>query len=303
MRALLLLCSLFFLSMQTIDAQLLWKISKKGQPDSYLFGTHHLIPLSILDSKPEVEKAYQKAEVVIGEIDISEMSNPILMSYYQSAMMMPKDSLLNKIVPEAELQVIVEGVKKQGLPIPESSIVGMRPNTISTFLSVTISTKAIQKLFPTNGQQNAIDFLFQQKAQKDGKQIIGLETMKFQTDVLLKSKSFKESLDELLKMFDCMENTDMVKHAIDLTEAYIKEDINKMYAFTYDSSICPSLKPSDKDLDILLYNRNNNWIKLLTNNFLPKQSNFIAVGALHLPGNKGLIKLLEKEGYKLTPIQ
>ena len=76
-----------------------------------------------------------------------------------------------------------------------------------------------------------------------------------------------------------------------------------MYAFTYDSSICPSLKPSDKDLDILLYNRNNNWIKLLTNNFLPKQSNFIAVGALHLPGNKGLIKLLEKEGYKLTPIQ
>ena len=36
---------------------------------------------------------------------------------------------------------------------------------------------------------------------------------------------------------------------------------------------------------------------------LPEKSILIAVGAGHLPGEKGVINLLRKEGYEVTPVE
>ena len=54
--------------------------------------------------------------------------------------------------------------------------------------------------------------------------------------------------------------------------------------------------------DILLYHRNQNWVKKLKT-LLPEKSILVAVGAGHLPGEKGVINLLRKEGYKVTPVE
>jgi len=54
--------------------------------------------------------------------------------------------------------------------------------------------------------------------------------------------------------------------------------------------------------DILLYNRNRNWIVKLKD-LLPRKSMVIAVGAGHLPGENGVINLLRKEGFKVTPVK
>ena len=53
--------------------------------------------------------------------------------------------------------------------------------------------------------------------------------------------------------------------------------------------------------DILLYNRNRNWVAKLKT-LLPSKALVIAVGAGHLPGEQGLINLLRKEGYNVTPV-
>ena len=54
--------------------------------------------------------------------------------------------------------------------------------------------------------------------------------------------------------------------------------------------------------DLLLNNRNKNWVKQLKE-IMKNESVFVAVGAGHLVGEKGLIKLLKKEGYKVEPLQ
>jgi uncharacterized protein len=54
--------------------------------------------------------------------------------------------------------------------------------------------------------------------------------------------------------------------------------------------------------DVLLTNRNRNWVVKL-NTLLKDKALVIAVGAGHLPGDKGLINLLRKEGYTLTPVE
>ena len=56
------------------------------------------------------------------------------------------------------------------------------------------------------------------------------------------------------------------------------------------------------DNDILLNNRNRNWVKQLKT-IMKKESVFVAVGAGHLVGESGVIALLKKEGYTLTPIE
>jgi uncharacterized protein YbaP (TraB family) len=53
--------------------------------------------------------------------------------------------------------------------------------------------------------------------------------------------------------------------------------------------------------DLLLYNRNRNWVSKLSD-LMVSNSLVVAVGAGHLPGDKGVINLLRKAGYKVEPV-
>ncbi len=58
----------------------------------------------------------------------------------------------------------------------------------------------------------------------------------------------------------------------------------------------------DQFADVLLYNRNRNWVNKMET-LMPEKSVVIAVGAGHLPGEFGVIKLLRKAGYKVEPVK
>ena len=52
------------------NAQLLWKISGNGlEKPSYVFGTHHVAPASMLDSIPGFNQAIADCDVVYGEVE------------------------------------------------------------------------------------------------------------------------------------------------------------------------------------------------------------------------------------------
>ena len=54
-------------------------------------------------------------------------------------------------------------------------------------------------------------------------------------------------------------------------------------------------------LELLLYSRNRNWIPLIRKHMEEKVC-LIAVGAGHLGGPNGILRLLQKESYILTPM-
>ena len=82
-----------------------------------------------------------------------------------------------------------------------------------------------------------------------------------------------------------------------MIEAYKAQDIEKLGEY---------VKEDDGGLanyeDILIYNRNRNWVTKLKT-LMPEKSLLIAVGAGHLAGEKGVIKLLRKEGYTVRPVK
>ena len=82
----------------------------------------------------------------------------------------------------------------------------------------------------------------------------------------------------------------------EMLKAYKDQDLVKLEAM---------LMKSDAEIssftDILLYNRNRNWVKKMKD-LLKGKSLVFAVGAGHLPGDQGVISLLRKEGYTVQPV-
>src|SRR6185436_13857964 len=115
------------------------------------------------------------------------------------------------------------------------------------------------------------------------KRVEGLETMSYQASIF-DSIPYKLQAEQLVKYVkdenDSKEKAD--KQFEEMTEAYKSQDIEKLGEFINE----------DEGLggygDILLYNRNRNWVKKLKV-IMPDKSVVIAVGAGHLAGEKGVI--------------
>ncbi|MEO6931462.1 MAG: TraB/GumN family protein, partial [Chitinophagaceae bacterium] len=82
----------------------------------------------------------------------------------------------------------------------------------------------------------------------------------------------------------------------ELVAVYKDQDLAKIQAMTVQEDGVLS-----EYLDLLLYNRNADWAKKMSK-LMPLNSILFAVGAAHLPGDKGVISLLKKQGYTLTPM-
>lgn len=144
--------------------------------------------------------------------------------------------------------------------------------------------------------QVAMEQLVMEEAKKKNKRIDGLETMAYQLSIF-DSIPYKLQAKELLKGISTgKKEADGEKEFRELMEAYKAQDLTKLGNM---------ISKSDDGLlqyeDLLLGNRNRNWVAKLKT-LLQEKSLVVAVGAGHLPGEKGLINLLRKEGYKVTPV-
>ena len=84
------------------------------------------------------------------------------------------------------------------------------------------------------------------------------------------------------------------KGLLKMTEQYQKAEIKKLYK--------SGLKSAKGLKKLLIYDRN----LIMAERFythIKEQSMFYAVGAGHLGGEKGLLRLLKKRGLKVKPVQ
>jgi hypothetical protein len=83
----------------------------------------------------------------------------------------------------------------------------------------------------------------------------------------------------------------------DMMKAYKEQDLDKL-----GEMITKSESGMMEYQDLLLNNRNRNWVEKLKK-IMPDHAVVVAVGAGHLPGEKGVISLLRKAGYTVTPVE
>ena len=144
--------------------------------------------------------------------------------------------------------------------------------------------------------EDSTDFLdqyFMKQAKKDGKEIIGIETIEEQIKAL-DLIPLKEQAKMMLEMVE-PDTTKKESSPEDLVDIYARGDLDAIYNFYRKEDLSNTFNAA------LITDRNHRMADRI-DSIMHKKTLFTAVGALHLPGNEGVINLLRKKGYTLTPI-
>lgn len=276
------------------ETGLLWKIwgNNLEQP-SYLYGTHHLVPLSFLDSIDGLDEAFMATEQTIGELDMnntSEMQMQLMM-----ASLMPDEYSYNNLMNEDDQKFLDETLKEYvGAGLEQLG--QMKPAMLNTLLSVMM----YKKLYPSDEGGLSMDEHFQKEARNRHRQTLGLESVQDQIDVLFGLQTIERQAESLLCS---IKNIDYGKKQMDkLMKAYYAQNLTaiaKLYEEEDPNNPCPS---SEEEKDKMNKKRNQKWMEKLPE-MINNKSSFIAVGCLHLVGEDGLINMLRKEGYEVEAVR
>lgn len=266
---------------------LLWKISGNGlERPSYLFGTIHMLCKDDAFISKNLKNAILNADKVYLELD---MDNMFEMLGVMGKMKMNNDTTLADLLTPEEYNKVKEYFEQGNSLLPFSMLETYKPM---------VATSMLAQSSMSCDQTVAMEQLIMEEASKESIEIKGLETMAYQMSIF-DSIPYKIQALELLKMISAGEATNEgEKNEFDeLMNAYKEQNLEKLAVM---------LGSSDDMLlqykDILLNNRNKNWVAKL-NKIMPGKSLVIAVGAGHLPGENGVINLLRKEGYKVEPVE
>lgn len=292
-KMIVLACALLVAS--AANAQLLWKVSGNGlEKPSYLFGTHHLAPLSVLDKVPGYKEAFNATTQVVGEVDMKDFKSPENMQKMMNAMTISNDTTAQMLFTEKELEMINAFLKPNaGFDLTQA------PKIKPAFINAIAAIAVVRKSLPGYNPNEQLDGYFQTQGEKEGKKIGGLETIDFQFKLLYES----QSLQRQARMVICSlsDTTKLINQAKELNEAYLSFDLKRMLKLSEerDGSSCD---PLPGELEAMLEYRNKDWATKLPA-IMKETPSFIAVGALHLPGETGVIALLQKLGYKVEPVK
>lgn len=271
-----------------------WKIEKPGIKPSYLLGTMHVTDPRVLTMPQGAQQAASRADTIIVESDevLDDKKAAIaLMAKPELSMFTDGSTISSRLTPE-QVSELEAGLKKRGLAL--SAVNRMKPWIIASFVALPaceLARKAEGTSF--------LDKRIAQDAANAGKRVVGLETYAEQLAALndLPIDFHLTSLIETLKLGDTM--NDVNETMIDL---YLKGDIGAIIPMLQAVSPDPlsSKDPGYAAFEQRIIVDRNRVMATRAAPTLAQGNAFMAVGALHLPGNDGLVALLRHQGFTLT---
>jgi len=284
MRYVLLLFTLFislFSNAQELEKSLLWKISGNGlNKPSYLFGTIHLTCDTSLDEN--TLNALEATEQLYLELDMDDKSIQMQM---MKLMMMKDGAKLSTLLSAEDFKILDEFMKKN---------LNMSVKLFDSFKPFMISSMLFPKMLDCKSKSVESELMKITKEQNE--EIFGLEKAEDQMKVF-DEISYQDQADELLKTVKDNLEKDK-KEFQEMITIYQNKDIEGMLKMMDDSDN----KITSENQDVLLNNRNKNWIPIMIK-IMKDKPTFFGVGAGHLAGEEGVIKLLRKKGYKVEAVQ
>lgn len=277
----------------TAKAQLLWKVTAPGSDNvSYIFGTHHLAPITVIDSVNGLREALKNIDTLYGEVEMKSMYSPETASLIRSYTTTPTDSTLSKLLTSAQIDSVGAVLSKYA-----GGAVDMKMLETTTPVAINTNLVMLQamKSFPTYNPNQQLDMEMQKIATAEGKKVAGLETVELQLRKLM-GAPLTEQAAELMNTI--RHDSEFTAEAIAMSKAYREGNLEKLYK----SMVNPVTGMDEASAERLLWSRNDSWIELLSG-LLPSASIMIVVGAGHLPSERGILKMLSQKGFKVTPVE
>lgn len=272
------------------DKSLLWRIGGKGlkQP-SYLYGTIHMIPKSDLNITESTWNALNRCKKITFEIDMKEMTSLRTQLSLLTKAFMKNGKTLKDLLPPEDYTFVHEKMEDKGFSA--SMFERIKP----MFLSMLLSNDEGGAVGKPDSKMTSVEMELWKVAKKQKTKSDGLESTAYQLSIFdtIPYESQAKMLVEALRTSNADTNAELDK----MIEMYKNQDIEAM-----QQMISAESDGVGEFEDVLLGNRNRNWIPLM-GNMMTEQATFFAVGAGHLGGKGGVIALLRAEGYVVEAVK
>ncbi len=256
---------------------LLWKLEReKNVSPSYVFGTMHVRDQRAFKYKELVENKILECDAFAAEMNLEEVDQ----MFMAESMDLPEGQTLSSVL-KPKIYEKTDKIFQKVVGVPLSYFERSQPLLISNI----ITERLLSSDMPLS-----LDATLYQFAVQNEKITLGIESFQEQVEILGKiSLDFQiRSLNWMAKNFKQFR-----KLLMKMTTDYETSDIQKLYKST---------KKQAKGLrKVLLYNRNQLMAQRIAD-MAREQSIFVAIGAGHLGGQKGVLRLLKLQGFKLRPV-
>ncbi len=257
---------------------LLWKIThKKAKGPSYLLGTMHVKDSRAFGDLEGIQELILSCEAFATEFDL-ETADP---EQAAAAFSLPDGVTFHDIMSPKKMARLERFLLKR-FRIPLSQFINNQPIVLTNFLT----TLALQQ-----DQQQSLDETLYAFAKAQNRAILGLETFEEQLAVM-KKMSVESQVKQLISL---TKNFNKYGKSLNkLAEMYSRGDIQQLYKSS-KKSLGKMKKPMIYDRNIIMADR--------FEAIVAEQTLFCGIGAGHLAGKKGVLKLLKDKGFKVKPVR
>lgn len=284
----LIVCLMFNMAMvpsfcqSTVNSNtLLWRISGNGiSSPSYLYGTMHLTDKRVFQLGDSVYKAMINVEGFAAELDMNQIGMQMI-NYFlnreEEKASQEAVKVKDCVIPEIWQMYKTELEKKLMKPADKITVDDL--NTIEEDLE--------SELFRKGEMPTFLDAYLFGMARKQGKWVGGIEDFNDQIDHV-EANEIESKIQ--MALFD---DNYYRKGLESLLSIYMAQRLDSLDAMMY--------REEGGKKDFIMIRRNLKMANVM-DSLANVRSTMFAIGAAHLPGDSGVITLLRKKGYTLTPV-
>ena len=260
----------------------LWEVS--GTTNSvYLLGSIHLLREQDYPLPTALAAAYDDADVLIMEIDMDDLDPIATQSAFTRYGILQDDTTLRDLMGDTLYQQAVVAADVIDIPLD------LLNKTEPWYAAMTVEIMVLNRIGfdPMLG----VEMHMMSKAKSDGKRIDGLETIEQQLQFLdgmslqAQREMLMSTLEESAKLGDLMD---------DVIDAWRHGDIAAL-----ETGMLNDLEKHAELNKVLVTDRNARWVEQIEDLLDDDEDYLIIVGALHLVGENGVPKQLDRNGYKV----
>ena len=276
-----------------LEKPFLWRVERPGAKTSWLFGTIHL-------PRPELTALNEAIHSVLRSVDAvyTEIPNdPATLAAIAPHMLLPRGRTIEDELPADLLAEIRAEFARIAPGTPFAPFRAFKPWALA--LTLVMLRDQME-----NPGQLAMDTLIYQRAVLAGKEVGGLETVESQLAIFGELTVAEQTtmLRDTLRLLRTLGGNPTDR----LAELYLAGDLPAITAELEKWSAAdsdPAL--TARFLEKLLYARNETLAATIAGKLRahPERSYFFAIGAAHFDGPRGLVALLEKDGFTVARVE
>ncbi len=267
----------------------IWMAELPGQEPSYLFGTIHLTDPRIFTLPDAAETAFAKARYVAFETAIDdELSEEEARVHIE----LPEDTDLETVIGAETYAELMRLFIFRVLKFDRFD--RMQPWLVTMLVGDQETATDIRH----QKDKLLLDDWLQQRALDAGKEVVPLETAQQQLTVF----SGMAMADQVSMLRSAIDHYDGPRVKVQEVRLYLDGNLDQSFAL-WDRFL-GHLEPAvaQRFNARLLTDRNRQMTARLAGLFAQGPT-FVAVGAMHMPGEEGILRMLEQRGYTVTRLQ